>query len=182
MAEEWHIARSSRTCAQSGVAIEAGQPFYSALVESDVSFERRDFSPEAWPGVDKAAFFSYWKNKGGDADGAKRQPLDFERLLFFFDSLEGAEERPKRLFRYVLALVLVRRRRLRLDDMSRTADGDRLVVYDRRSERTLEILAPEATREELEGVQERLNQLFECDFAGADAAPPAEGQTRGHTV
>ncbi len=167
MAEEWHVARSSRTCAQSGAAIEAGQPFYSALVETDETFERKDYSPGAWPEVDKGAFFSYWKNKGGAAEaGGKRPAIDFDRLLFFFDSLEDAEERQKRLFRYVLALILVRRRRLRLDDMSRTEQGDRLVVYDRRSERTVEVLAPEATREELEQVQARLSQIFECDVDG----------------
>lgn len=165
MAEAWHIARSSRTCAHSGQAIEPGQPFYSALLEKDDSFERRDFSASAWPEIGKDEFFSYWKNKSAQTPSEKAPPVDYERLLGFFDSLEGAEEPGKRLFRYVLALVLARRRRLRLDDMSRTPEGDRLVVYDRRSNRTLEIVAPEATREELEKTQERLNQLFEMDCA-----------------
>lgn len=164
MAEAWHISRSSRTCAKSGAPIEAGQPFYSALTEKDETFERLDFSADAWPEVDKAAFFSYWKNKGGVADVDKAPQVDYDRLLSFFDSLEGAGEPSKRLLRYVLALVLARRRRLRLDDMSRTPEGDRLVVYDRRHEKTLEIVAPEATRAELEKAQEKLNQLFECDF------------------
>ena len=166
MAEAWHIARRSRTCAQSGAVIEPGQAFYSGLVEKDDTFERLDFSGEAWSGVDKAPFFSYWKNKAGTVDVEKRPQVDFERLLLFFDSLEGAEEPPKRLFRYVLALVLTRRRRLRLDDMTRTPEGDRLLVYDRRNSKTFEIIAPEATREELEKAQEKLNHLFDCDLDG----------------
>ena len=174
MAEEWRIAKSSRICSHSGAVIETAQPFYSALVEADASFERRDFSPKSWPEVNKTAFFSYWKNKGGDDRDGKRRPLDLDRLLHFFDRLEGAQERQKRLFRYVLALILARRRRLRLDDMSRTADGDRIVVYDRRNGRILEILSPEATRDELEQAQERLNQLFECDFAEAETPSPPD--------
>lgn len=166
MAEAWHIARSSRTCTHTGLAIEPGQPFYSALVEKEDSFERRDFSAEAWPEVEKDDFFSYWKNKGRAENPDKAPPVDYERLLGFFDSLEGAAEPGKRLFRYVLALILVRRRRLRLDDMSRVPEGDRLVVYDRRSNRALEIIASEASREELEKTQEKLNQLFDCDFEG----------------
>lgn len=170
MAEAWHIARSSRTCAHSGEAIPAGEPFYSALVDKDDSFDRLDFSTGAWSEVDKEPFFSYWKNKGGNArEDNKRPSVDFDRLLSFFDSLEGAEEAPKRLFRYVLALVLVRRRRLRLDDMSRTDAGDRLVVYDRRDGgKTMEILSPEASREDLVKAQEKLNQLFECDFGSEE--------------
>ena len=166
MAEAWHIARSTRTCAGSGEAIPPGTPFYSALIEGDESFERKDFRVEAWPEVDSSAFFSYWKNKGSEAKEEKKQTVDYERLLAFFDGLEHAEEPQKRLFRYVLALILVRKRRLRLDDMGRTEDGDRLVVYDRRGEKTLEIVAPEASREELAAVQNKLNELFECDIEG----------------
>ena len=162
MAEEWRIAKRSRTCAHSGAAIETGRPFYSALIETGDLFERRDFSIDAWPEVDKTAFFSHWKNKGGEPE--KRPPVDFDRLLSFFDRLEGEEGREKRLLRYVLALVLARRRRLRLDDMSKTADGDRLVARDRRTGREIIILSPNATSEELAEAEERLGRLFEGDF------------------
>lgn len=164
MAEAWHIARSSRTCAHSGAPIPQGEPFFSALVDKDDSFDRLDFTVDSWSEVDKAPFFSYWKNKGAVPKDDKRPQVDYERLLAFFDSLEGAEEQPKRLFRYVLALILIRRRHLRLDDMSRTDSGDRLVVYDRRTEKVMEILAPEAAREDFVSAQEKLNHLFECDF------------------
>lgn len=164
MAEAWHIARRTRTCARSGVPIDPANPFYSALVERDDDFERLDYAAEAWPEVDKGAFFSYWRNKPAAEAGEKKPQVDFERILFFFDSLEGSSEPARRLFRYVLALALVRRRLLRLDSTSRTPEGDRLVVYDRRDGgRTVEILAPEATREQLDATQEKLNQLFAND-------------------
>lgn len=170
MAEAWRIARSSRTCAHSGQAIEPGAVFYSALVDRDDTFERLDYSVAAWPDVDKADFFSYWKNKAATEAGDKKPPLDYDRLLDFFDRLEDAQEPGKRLLRYVLALVLVRRRRLRLDDMSRTDAGDRILVHDRRGGgRALEIVAPEAGREELEKTQEKLNQLFDWDFEAEEA-------------
>ncbi len=163
MAEAWHIGRRTRTCAGSGEPIPAGTVFYSALVEGDESFERKDFLPDAWPLVDKSAFFSYWKNKGGEDRAEKRQSVDYERLLAFFDTLDGAEDRQKKLFRYVLALILVRRRRLRLEGAARVPEGDKLTVYDRRTEKTLDILSPEASREELAAVQAKLNDLFDGD-------------------
>lgn len=166
MAEEWKIPRRNRICAHSGATIRPDHPFYSALMERDEAFERQDYAPEAWPEVDKTAFYSFWKTKGAD-ESEKKTPVDFERLLDFFDSLEGAADRRKQLFRYVLALALVRRRRLRLDGMTRTAAGDSLAVYDRRSNRLLEITAPEATREEMEQIQENLGRLFECDLDAA---------------
>ncbi len=172
MADVWHIARGSRTCAKSGTAIPPEAPYYSALLENDDGFERRDFCAEAWPEVEKGDFFSYWKNKGYAPRGDRRPPVDYDRVLDFFDALAGGDSRDRRLFRYVLALVLVRRRRLRLDDMGRTEQGDdRLVLHDRRDGgRTIEIVSPSATREELEKAQEKLNRLFDADFeSGADA-------------
>jgi hypothetical protein len=169
MAENWRIPRRTRVCARSGLALDLAKPFFSALIERNDSFERLDFSSEAWPEVEKEPFHSYWRNKGREEDPNRRRPVDFERLRAFFDSLEGTKTRGSRLLRYVLALILARRRKLRLDDMARTADGDRLLLHDGRGGgRDLEVIAPEATREELESAQEKLNRLFDCDFESAD--------------
>lgn len=166
MADVWHVARSTRTCAKTGAEIPPDTAYYSALTETDEGFDRKDFSSESWPGVDTAEFFSYWKNKGYSPRADRKPPVDYERLLSFFDALNGAAEKPKQLLRYVVALVLARKRKLRLDDMSRTPDGeDRLVLFDRRDGgKTVELVSPAATREELLATQEKLNQLFDCDF------------------
>lgn len=184
MAELWQIARGTRTCASTGGEIPPEVPYYSALVETDSGFERKDFSADAWPEVERSDFFSYWKNKGYPPKGAKRPPVDYERLLAFFDALEGTADGGKRLLRYVVALVLVRKRKLRLDDMGRTASGeDRLVLFDRRDGgRTVEITTPEAGREELEATQETLNRLFDCDFDETSRdvrEAPADGAAEG---
>ncbi len=165
MAEVWQVAKSTRVCAAGGGEIPPEVPFYSALVEGENGFERRDYSAAAWPQVDRTPFFSYWKNKGWSPNPDRRPPVDYERLLAFFDRLEGAEEDGKKLLRYVLALVLVRRRRLRLDDMKREEDGDRLVLFDRRDGgKTLTVLAPQASDEDLKRAQEQLQQLFDADL------------------
>lgn len=164
MAEAWHIARSARVCGVSGRPIEADRPFFSALVEEGELFRRRDFSAEAWPEVDKTPFFSYWKNKGWSADaGTRARPIDYERLLGFFDDLSGAEEPHRKLFRYVVALILSRRRVLRLDSVRKTLDGDCLVLFDRRKNETLEVFAPDATAGQLKSVQEQLDALFDLE-------------------
>ena len=175
MAENWRIPRRTRVCARTGENLDVRRPFYSALVEksgpvrAEDIFERLDFSAEAWPGVDKAAFLSFWRNKGKETESGRPAAIDYDRLQDFFDRLEGAPEPGRRLFRYVLALILVRRRRLRLEGMVSTPEGDLLRLYDRRDGgRSLEALAPEAGREELEKIQERLNQIFDGDFAELD--------------
>ena len=171
MAEEWRISRSSRVCSASGTPIEPDEPFFSALVEDGDAFLRRDFSRAAWPEIDKGGFFSYWKNKGWSGDAAaRRRPIDFGRILSFFDDLAGAEEPHRRLFRYVAALILARRRILRLDSAVKTPEGDRLELFDRRDSRTIEITAPEADPAQIRDIQERLNELFDIDEDDAGEA------------
>ncbi|MCC8179872.1 MAG: hypothetical protein LIP23_03040 [Planctomycetes bacterium] len=165
MADMWRIGRRTRHCAASGESIEPGTVFYSGLIENGDDFERKDYSPEAWPEIDKAQFYSYWKNKPAAQGGeSKKVQVDYDRLLAFYDSLDGAEEPGRRLFRYVLALIFVRKRILRLDDMARSLDGDKLILHDRRDGgRTVEITAPDATAEQLAAVQQKLNQLFDYE-------------------
>lgn len=169
MAEAWHIARSNKVCSATGQDIEPGVAFYSALIEEGDLFQRRDYSSEAWPEVEKANFFSYWKNKGWQpGEQSKAKAIDYDRLLSFFDDLSNAEENHRRLFRYVVALILSRKRILRLDDLRRLEDGDCLVLYDRRSQTVLEVAAPPATPEQLKSVQEQLNALFDLDAEAAE--------------
>lgn len=171
MAEARRIARRTRICARTGEPIGPGQTFYSALVERGEDFERQDFGAEVWPEVEKEGFFSYWRNKPSGETEDKKPKVDYDRLLAFFDRLEGSEEPGRRLFRYVLALILTRRRILRLDDTAKTPEGDRLILHDRREGgRRIEVLAPEATREQLEATQEKLNRLFEYDGMDDPAA------------
>lgn len=166
MADAWQVARSSKHCAKTGEEIPPETPYYSALIETDSGLDRLDYTAEAWPEIDKTDFFSYWKNKGWSQKEDKKHPIDYERLLSFFDALENAEDRFKRLLRYVVSLVLVRKRKLRLDDMIRTDEGeDKLSLFDRRDGgKNVTVISPEASREELEQAQEKLNQLFDCDF------------------
>ena len=164
MAEAWHISRSTRMCSASDTPLEPGQPYFSALVEDGEGFMRRDFSMTAWPEVDKTGFFSYWKNKGWNPkNDGKAKPIDYERLLAFFDDLANAVEPHRRLFRYVVGLMLSRRRVLRLDSVKKGEDGDFLELYDRRNQTTLEVLAPQATADQLKEVQNKLNELFDID-------------------
>lgn len=166
MADPWQVARSTKVCAKTGEEIPAETTYYSALIETDTGLDRFDYAAESWPEIDKSEFFSYWKNKGWSPRADKKPPIDYERLLSFFDALDGTEDRFKRLLRYVVALVLVRKRKLRLDDMGRTEQGeDKLTLFDRRDGgKPVTVISPEASREELEQAQEKLNQLFDCDF------------------
>ncbi|MDR3210366.1 MAG: hypothetical protein LBU79_00420 [Planctomycetota bacterium] len=164
MPDVWKISGSSHKCFHSGQEIPPETPFYSALIENGAVFERRDYSLAAWAEVEKSLFFSFWKSRGWSH---KNKPnnniplIDYPRLLAFYDELAGSEERHRRLFRYVVGLILSRKRILRLETVRKTPAGDCLEVYDRRSRETTLLNAPEASAAEMQAVQDQLNLLFE---------------------
>jgi hypothetical protein len=154
------------------VALDGSRPFFSALLEDKGSFRRMDFSSEAWLEVAREDFHSYWKNKGGGGV-PKPAPIDFSRLQDIFEGLEGADDPDSRLLRYLLALILVRRRRLGLTGSNRDSGEERLVLRDRRNGgRILEVSVPEADREELEKARKKLILLL----AGEERDPEEGGE------
>ncbi len=134
----YSVARSTGHCAVTGRAFSAGERYVATLVERDTSpgekaaalFERMDFSVEAWkqkqthpPAIRTARFFGVWRASFIEHPTPQKQLLSDDELVDLFEQL-GAADQPKQLaFRYVLALLLVRRRLLRvIGTKLRTAD------------------------------------------------------------
>jgi hypothetical protein len=113
-------ARSTGRCAASGKAFTEGEAFVATLAEREghPGLERLDFSTAAWESGQRPqppfSLFGFWKGRY-QAGETKKQPLlgDAE-LLDLFEEL-GSATNPKQIaFRYLLALLLVRRRILRV--------------------------------------------------------------------
>lgn len=160
---DWQVTKPTHHCARLERALEVGETYYSGLLEEGDSFVRLDFSVDAWQEEDKTPFFSYWKTRVQSQEEKKKKlVIDAEAFYTFFLNLLECEEESKQLFRYLVALILVRKRILRLDEIEKGPEGDSLMVYDRRTEKTYTITCPEATEERLEEAQGQLNEIFEC--------------------
>ena len=173
-ATDWSVGRSTRQCRATGAVIAEGEVYYAALREDGDRFVREDYAAAAWSGVEREGLYSWWKTKlaPSDPDRAKRRlKIDVEAFYRFFSDLEGSEESHRRRLRYVLALVLARKRALRLDGIEHAPGGDVLKLYDRRSERLLEVPAPGLTEVEVQETEEELSRLFDGggDSEGRDA-------------
>ena len=113
------LGRRTGACASTGRVIEPGSPFIGVLAESPGSdeLERLDFSRDAWesgarPEPPRRVFAS-WRGVMPDRDAKAHALIDDESLIDLVTQLEGVSEPRRVAFRYVLALILVRRRLLR---------------------------------------------------------------------
>ena len=103
--------------------MRAGEEFYSVLIAEGAQVVRRDFSTEAWEGPPEECL-GWWKATVPDPKSTKMQWAPNEVMLHYFEDL--AQQREKRETRYVLALLLLRRKvfRLQPDDVESDDSGD----------------------------------------------------------
>jgi len=112
--DEWEIEKPLGQCYGTGKKIEYGEEYFAALVETDQGLQRRDFCAEYWQDKNPDVF-CYWKTRMPHPDQKKQIFVDDEMLMAFFDRLARETEQEKINFRFVLALILMRKRRLKYD-------------------------------------------------------------------
>jgi hypothetical protein len=156
---DFEIARCTRRCSVSDRELQPGEAYYSVLVPSGSQVLRQDISAAAWTGPPEKAI-GWWKATMGDAAARKPQWAPHEVMLEFFESLESDPTRED--LRYVLALLLVRRRVLRLEAEEQDAAGRQIQVLEcarKETQYRVAVVLPEAAR--AAELQAELTQLLQ---------------------
>ncbi|MEE8169339.1 MAG: hypothetical protein V3T70_02215 [Phycisphaerae bacterium] len=123
-APDYVIGRSIGRCAVSGRQFQPGESFYSAVFEQADGFERRDYSAECWSGPPNGAFCTF-RSRITEKPARAKTFVDDDVLVNFFLRLAEENDPLRTSFRFVLALVLMRKRLLKYEQSVR--DGDKEV-------------------------------------------------------
>jgi hypothetical protein len=109
---DFEVQRSTRRCAATNRALEPGDLCYSMLELQGADVVRKDFCVDAWQGAPPAVI-GWWKTRIPEPIAKKIKLAPNEVLLNLFDELADHHEQLD--LRYVLTLLLLRRRVLRMD-------------------------------------------------------------------
>lgn len=156
---DYNIQPPTRRCMASGRELMVGERYFTALVETGDRFERRDFAAEAWHGPPSGTF-SYWVGKVPATPGHQKPRFDDDLLDDCFHRLEHATEPSRVNFRYVLALLLIRRKRLRFEESRYVGQEERMLLSCPRTGRRWEVLNPKLSDEQLKEVQAEVFQVL----------------------
>lgn len=156
---DYQIQPNTRRCSVTQRELQPGEKVYSVLILEEDKFVRKDFSAEAWQGPPTGTF-SFWVGKVAAPEGKRKPPINDELLADFFLQLEGHTEPAKVNIRYVLALLLMRRRRLRFEETATEAGQEILVLRCSRSGEQYRVANPGLSEGELESVQDDLFQAL----------------------
>jgi len=160
---DWEINKPLGQCSGSGRKIEPGEEYYGALVETEQGLVRRDFSGEYWE-REKPQVYCFWKSKLAPPNEKKELFISDDMLMAFFERLANETEPEKVSFRFVLALVLMRKRRLKYDSTKNDGGQEiwRLKVPGDKD--LVDVVNPHLNEEQIEQLTSQVGQILQADL------------------
>jgi len=147
----------AKSCAKSGRAFRPGDTCWSVLVEKDGHLVRQDFSSEEWAGPPPEAI-GHWRCMVPESAESSRPKLDPDSLFDYFLQLCDSPNIVQQQYRYVLALLLLRKRRLILEEVVDIDDRPTMRLVGSGGEGPFDVTEEELSEDQIERLQ---HQLFD---------------------
>jgi len=168
MAREYNISKAAGACGTCGRELQPGEEYIARLKEEGEEFHRYDFCPGCWPGDVQpadAGDIGVWRSRVPQPQEKKKLFVDNELLINFFQRLEGAQEYNKINFRYVLALVLMRKKLLVYDAGEKLPDGSEIWTMHIKGDTTpLKVVDPHMDEQKIAEISGQLGEILQGDL------------------
>jgi len=159
---EWEINKPLGQCYGTGRKIEYGQEYFGALVRTQDGLQRRDFCPEYWESH-KPDTFCYWKTRLPQPGQKKQLFVDDQMLMAFFERLEKETEQEKVNFRFVLALILMRKRILKYHETKTQDDREIWLLRTVGDRQTVEVVNPHLDEEQIGQLSSQIGEILQTE-------------------
>ena len=156
---DYQIQTNTRKCSITGRELRPGEKYFSVLFDENGAFVRRDYSAESWSAVPEGAY-SFWSGRL-PLEGTPRRPgIDDEMLFDCLRRMDGETEPAKIKFRYVLALLLMRRKRLKFVEAHHEDDHDILILQSPQRGERITVIDPRLSDQEMNAVQDEVFEVL----------------------
>ncbi len=132
----------------------------AALVESSTGFERADVSLEHWDEFDRRNVLAFWQAVMPRHEAKKKLFVDDSVLSDLFERLADATDESKLHFRFVLGLVLMRKRLVIYDTTEIAGDREIWRVRLKGRDDAFELLNPKMNEQQIVEVSQQLGQIM----------------------
>ncbi len=171
---DYEVQRCTKHCAVSGRELAPGDWFFSVLVAEGAELKRYDYSVDAWQELSQGATpqgapsqgatpqgtIAWWKSRIPDRNTNRMHWAPNDVMLEFFDEL--ADQPEMQDMRYVLSLLMVRRRVMRAEEGEIDEQGrEIMVLYCPRRDTTYRVPAAVPQQSRIDEIQEELAKLLE---------------------
>jgi hypothetical protein len=165
MQETIKIERIHRTCSGCGKEFAYGEEIVSTVRQIEEQLARQDYCLACWKREPPTDAFSYWR--GIFPVKSKPDIEDMEKVQKFFDRLLLKEETTPEIdgVKFFTALVLARKKRLKLLGTRRQEERAFLQVEKGWDGEKAEIPDPGITEEQIETIRRNMETLFEMELS-----------------
>ncbi|MCP4093948.1 MAG: hypothetical protein GY747_10915 [Planctomycetes bacterium] len=145
MAENWTYAKRQLCCSDCERTFQEGEEVYSMMRIVEDELQRVDLCRASFDDRDASQDVVYWRTSHREKGGAMK--VDFDMLLAVLEKLAD-DQRDERLdLRYLLTLLLVRHRKLRLERVESKKGVEFLILRKVRTKTTFKVESRELEEE-----------------------------------
>jgi hypothetical protein len=157
----YEVTRPQGQCSVCQQAIEPEQKLMAALLETPTGFRRIDVCPSCWPNYErKDAVVAFWQTVMPRPEQKKKLFVDDTVLCELFERLADVQEPAKLNFRFVLGLILMRKRLVIYEKSKRDGDCEIWIVRMKGRQDHLDLLNPKLDEEQVKDVSQQLNEIL----------------------
>ena len=160
---EWEINKPLGQCHGTNRKIEYGEEYFGALVATEEGLQRWDFCADYWES-EKPDVFCYWKTRLPEPGQKKQLFVDDQMLMAFFERLEKETEQERVNFRFVLALILMRKRILKYDETKNVDDQELWRLRIVGEKQFVEVINPHLDEEQIEQLSSQIGEILQTDL------------------
>ena len=171
MAKEFKITKSEGLCAACSQALTPEEDIVAIVFSGEEELLRRDYHRACWDAMGENTpandpdVLGVWRTRVPHPEEKKKLLVDDSLIINFFERLDGAEEPAKINFRYVLALILMRKKLLVYEGMERRDGG--VEVWKMRfkgADAIHEVIDPHMDEDKIAAVSSSLGEIMQGDF------------------
>jgi hypothetical protein len=160
---DYQVHRPRGLCAVTNEPIIPGEAFMAALRETPIGFERVDIKLPHWDAFPRDNIVGFWRCVMPQGEVKKKVFVDDNVLLDLLEKLADVTEPDKLSFRFVLTLILMRKRLVSLESQAVRNGLDVWTIKLRGRDQRLEVVDPKPTEQQIAGVQEQIGQILSED-------------------
>jgi len=177
MTTDWTIQSRSPYCAITGNAFNEGEYFYTLLFHEKDGFRREDLCDEAFRNRGESpAPFSFWRSKFEPPQAALPEAVSRQTAEDLLRSYMLESDAGHANARYILALMLERKRLLREVEVKRGEDGSLTRIYEHvKTGEVFVIPDPQLRLDQVEQMQAQVAGLLGAPVQDAAAPSPVAG-------
>ncbi len=157
---DFSLARPRGVCAATHEPIEPDEHFITALRETPLGFERLDIKLSAWDAFDRTNIVAFWKMTMPRAEAKKKMLVDDNVLCDLLERLQDVESVDKQCFRFVLALILMRKRLVTYENTRFENEKEIWTMRRRGREESFDLIDPKPSDEQIAAVKDQLGQIL----------------------